>query len=331
MALQVYGAPLVAGTTPFMRTRRTGLGGSDAGAVLGVSPWQSALGLWEEKRGLAPERSEPTEVMTWGTRLEHAVRRGYVEDTGIAVTKPRETLRHPELPWLMGHIDGWTDREHPRARLLEVKTAQRLDEQWGEPGSADVPMHYFCQVQHYMAVTGYQLADLAVLVQGRRMDIYTVPRDQAFIDALIADETTFWQRVVQGVPPNPDGSESAGAALRRMFPLAVVDEVVGTPEMQVAATDYLVAQGNRDEWQRTMDVAAQRMQAHMGAHARMLVPGATVSWTNRAGSQQWKPTAAAYRDLLVPHYSDDELDAVQQRYVGEPTRTFRVTRREQRS
>ena len=35
--------------------RRQGLGGSDAGIVMGHSPWSSRLNLWKEKRGLLEE------------------------------------------------------------------------------------------------------------------------------------------------------------------------------------------------------------------------------------------------------------------------------------
>jgi predicted phage-related endonuclease len=243
------------------------------------------------------------------------------------VTKPTGALTHPDLPWMFGHLDGWTPRDHPRARLLEVKTAQRLDEQWGDPGTGQVPMHYFCQVQHYLAVTGFDLCDVAVLVQGRRMDIWPVPRDQAFIDALVADETTFWERVKRGIPPNPDGSESAGAALRRMYPRVEVDEVVATPEMALAADEYLHQRHVRDQADKDMDRQAQRMQAYMGAHGRMLVPGAVVAWADRAGSRKWKEVAATYRDLLVPHYDDEQLDGIAARHTSEPTRVFSVTKK----
>ena len=332
MAL-LYGTAPAVGTDRFTRNRRTGIGGSDAAAIEGVSPWASALSLWEEKRGVAPPRSEPNEVMLWGTRLEHAIRSGYRQDTGIPVKKPEDMLRHPDIPWLIGHLDGWVeDRNHPKARLLEVKTAQRLSEQWGAPGSADIPLPYFVQVQHYMALTGYDLTDVAVLVSGREMHIYTVPADRSYIDALLADEAEFWRRVQENDPPAPDGSDSAGAVLRRMYPTATVDTAPSSPVMEVTVDLYLASKRVKEEAERDMAAKAQQMQSYMGSAGRMVVPGAVVTWANRAGSTSWKDVAADYRGMLdTLGYDAGALDRMAELRRGAPTRVFTVTEKAARS
>ena len=54
--------------------RHAGLGGSDAAAVLGLSPWTSPLDLYLDKRGeLDEEPEQPTNWQRWGHLLEDLI------------------------------------------------------------------------------------------------------------------------------------------------------------------------------------------------------------------------------------------------------------------
>ena len=46
----------------WLKARQKGIGGSDAAAVLGLSPWKSNVRLWEEKTGLR----EPEDISDKG-------------------------------------------------------------------------------------------------------------------------------------------------------------------------------------------------------------------------------------------------------------------------
>jgi putative phage-type endonuclease len=313
---EVYGEPLSG--DPFTDRRRTGVGGSDAGAILGVSPYASALSVYEDKRGISPDGFVPSERMVWGSRLESAVLQGYAEDTGRKVHKGR-FLRSKRYPFVVGHPDALADD-----RLIEVKVTGRLDERWGPDGSDEVPAHYYAQVQHYLVLTDRFVADLAALVGGRELHIYTIPADKEFQDAMLEEEAAFWQQVQDGTPPDPDGSESAGAALRRMFPMAVPEEVIATPEVAYYVESYLTAKGMVDIAEAEMDRWGQLVQQFMGARERLVGPGFTATWANRAGRTSWQKVAAVYRDLLVPHLDDDQLDAIIEKSKSEPSRAFSV-------
>jgi hypothetical protein len=54
---------------------------------------------------------------------------------------------------------------------------------------------WYCQVQHYLAVTGWEMWHLAVLIGNRRFLWYDVPRDQAWIDEMVRQEAEFWKHV----------------------------------------------------------------------------------------------------------------------------------------
>ncbi len=190
--------------------RHTYIGGSDAPAVLGVSPWKSPLALYLEKIGEAPG-IEGTEPMLWGRVLETPIAEEYARRTGRRIRRVNRTLRHTKFAFIAAHIDRDIVGED---RILEVKTARSADG-WGEPGTDEVPEHYVAQTQHYLAVTGAEACDVALLVAGSDFRIYTVPRDEELIGMLIEAEAAFWQRIERKDPPTPSTAEDAARLWRK--------------------------------------------------------------------------------------------------------------------
>lgn len=337
MAVQVYGEPLSG--DPFHDRRRTGVGGSDTGPILGISPWSSRLGVWEDKRGLrAP--TVATERMLWGKRLEDAVLRGYGEDHGIEVARGR-FRRHPTYPFVIGNPDGYSG-SGTSTRLVEVKVTDHTDDRWGEPGSADVPLHYGSQVQHYLLLTGLPVADLTALVRGSELRTYTIEADPSFHEALLGDEADFWKLVREGTPPEPDGTEDAGRALRVLHPKATDEEVVATSEVNEYAARYLAAAQAVKEAEADRDRWGQLIQSFMGARGRLVGDGFRAVWPNVRGSTSWKAVAAeALTALQLIASSDDEQtlatiiegardtveawDATVERHRGATSRRFTLT------
>lgn len=181
----------------WLQARRKGIGGSDAAAILGLSPWKSPLQLYLDKRGEL-ESQPDNESMLWGRVLEPVIRQQYAERTGRIVRLHEGIIAHPSHAFMLANLDGFTDDR----RVLEIKTA-RSGHDWGEPGTDEIPETYLLQVQHYMAVTGYEVADVAVLIGGSDFRIYEVPADNDLHEMLIDAEAEFWQRVVEGNPPDP--------------------------------------------------------------------------------------------------------------------------------
>lgn len=180
----------------WLQERRTGIGGSDAAPILGLSKWKTPLDVWREKRGLS-EGTPDNPAMAWGRTLEPVVREWYARVTGRDVSVPASVLRHPEHPWMLATLDGLAGD-----RLLEIKTA-RTSAFWGEPGTDQIPRHYLLQVQHYLCVTGLPVADVAVLFSGQDACIYEVPSDPELQALIVEAEAEFWRMVVEGVQPEP--------------------------------------------------------------------------------------------------------------------------------
>ncbi|CAJ9517886.1 putative phage-related protein [Burkholderia pseudomallei] len=203
----------------WLAVRRTGIGGSDAAAAVGLNPYMSPMELWLDKTGRSeglpgPDPNDTTSPTYWGTLLEPIVAASYTRVTGNRVRKINAVLRHPSIPWMLANIDrevvGTSD-----VQILECKTA-------GEHGARlwrdGVPEYVELQVQHQLALTGKTAAHVAVLLCGQALEVFRVDRDDALIARLIELEARFWRYVESDTPPPADGSESADRALRHLYP-----------------------------------------------------------------------------------------------------------------
>ncbi|KKN36573.1 hypothetical protein LCGC14_0772430 [marine sediment metagenome] len=209
----------------WLAERRTGLGGSDAPAVLGISSWSTPYELWAEKSGLieAGDLSDK-ECVQWGDRLEGVIGEAYAEKTGRTVTRwPKYTIaRHNEHHWMICTPDA-TQVGHPtndppgfqKRGDLQIKTANqyKLCEWQDEP-----PLAYQVQLQHELAVTGDEWGTLAVLIGGQTSREFDFLRNERFIAALMEQEEAFWDRVQSGNPPPVDGSKATTSALLKLHP-----------------------------------------------------------------------------------------------------------------
>ena len=201
----------------WLSVRQGGIGSSDAAAAVGLCPYKSPLELWMEKTGRTPAETDPPgmdDPRYWGTLLEPYVAVAYTQLTGRKVRKINAVLQHPTFPYLLANLDrevvGRTD-----VQILECKTAGEWGSKLWQHG---VPEHIQLQVQHQLAVTNQQAADVAVLLCGQRMEIHRIERDDEVIARLMVLEARFWQYVETDIAPPADGSESSGKALRQLYP-----------------------------------------------------------------------------------------------------------------
>lgn len=180
--------------------RRSGIGGSDAAVVLGISPWKTRYQLFLEKRGELPQQPD-TWLLRWGRAMEPELRQHYSNLTGREVFLAKGVVRHPVFPWMLCTPDGGIG-SGSNGRLLEIKISRSADG-WGEPGTDDIHPTYLPQTQHNMMVTGYPVCDVLFAVYGREPVLYEVPADPEIHGMLHEAERTFWECVVDGVAPEP--------------------------------------------------------------------------------------------------------------------------------
>lgn len=227
-----------AGRAPSQSLILEGIGASQAAAAVGLDPWQPPIALFERLLGLLPPSKEENERMRWGKLLEHPIRQAYVEETGLAVYVPPKSLFHPEHSWRRATPDGLILHEPLLAREeiepsyplhwrhgLEIKTADHYArDEWGEPGTDEIPPRYICQVTWSMHVTGLDRWDVAVLIGGSDFRVYSLHRDHELESNLVSAVCGFWHGNVEAsVPPPVDHTRDFRRYLERRWPGARED------------------------------------------------------------------------------------------------------------
>jgi putative phage-type endonuclease len=211
----------------WLDARRTGIGASDAAAVLGVSPWRGPLQVYCEKLQIAEPDPVEVEAMEWGLALETPIAARYQRETGRTVIDPGLFTIHrsPEHPFMLATVDRFIETPDRGRGVLEIKTTGGYRGEW----DTDAPLPYQIQILHQMAVTGVQWGSLAVLVGGQKFLWLDVERNDEFIAALVEREREFWDRVERRDPPSPDASESCRELLKRLYPREAPGQVIALP------------------------------------------------------------------------------------------------------
>lgn len=196
----------------WLAIRHKYIGGSEAAAVLGMSPYKSAYTLWAEKTDKIEEFKGNLTTKV-GSYLEDLVAHLFEEETGKKVQRKNATMVNDLYPFACANIDRKVVGENA---LLEIKTTTSLPNIKKLRNSAEFPEMYYAQVVHYMAVGEYDKAYLAVLINCRELKVYELERDQAEIDALMSAEKEFWTHIDNNTPPAIDGSQSTTDSINEM-------------------------------------------------------------------------------------------------------------------
>lgn len=192
----------------WLAERRKGVGGSDAAAALGQSPYMTALELYYDKVGDAVPRdldADGIERTTIGREIENVVATLYAEHYGVRLRRRNQILRHQKYDFVIANVDRTIDG---RKAGLEIKNVDHFSYRnsglWGEPESDEVPPHYLLQCHHYLLTLDYDVWYLAALVGGNRMVRYVIERDHEMDELLIDGEMKFWTHVLEEKPPDLD-------------------------------------------------------------------------------------------------------------------------------
>ncbi|NYH22872.1 YqaJ viral recombinase family nuclease [Paraburkholderia bryophila] len=271
----------------WLEVRKSGIGGSDAAAAVGLSPYMSPLELWLIKTGRdanlpRPDPDDTTEPIYWGTLLEPIVAASYTKQTGNRVRRVNAVLQHPTIPFMLANVDREVVGKRD-VQLLECKTAGEFGSRLWREG---VPEYVQVQVQHQLSVTGKQAVDVAVLLCGQKLDVHRIERDDALIARLIQLEAAFWRYVETDTPPPAEGSESADRALRCLYP-GTGGAVDFTDDRNLSATfaDLVAVRADIDARAQVEAQLKQAIQQAMGETDRAQFETGSVSFKrSRDGS-----------------------------------------------
>ena len=197
----------------WLTLRKNSIGGSDAGALMDMNPYQSPVSLYADKKGLSKDK-ETNEAMRLGNDLEDYVSRRWMEKTGKKVRADNFMYQHDDDDFITANIDRDVVGENAG---LECKTMSGFAKYNLEDG--EVPAQYYAQCQHYMMVKGYDKMYLAILVFQRGIYCLEVERNEEFIKELLAAEIDFWANYIEkDQMPAPDGSDASMEAIKQIYP-----------------------------------------------------------------------------------------------------------------
>lgn len=199
----------------WLKERKKGIGGSDAATILGLNPYKDNIKLWEEKTGRrqAEDISEK-EYVKYGTNAEDLLRELFKLDYPKYEVRHDENtiIKHPKYPFLFASLDGTLiDKETGEMGILEIKTTNILQSMQKEKWKEKIPDNYYCQVLHYLNVTGYSFvilkAQLKYDFDGEiKLDTrhYKILKEEVADDIKMLEEKEieFWTKYVEtGIRP----------------------------------------------------------------------------------------------------------------------------------
>lgn len=197
----------------WLKLRKTGIGGSDAGAICGLNPYSSRMSVYRDKTCETEDEQEDNESIRQGHDLEEYVAQRFTEATGLKVRKSNFMYRSVENPFMIADVDRLVVGEDAG---LECKTASAYNSDKWKDG--DIPLHYIMQCYHYMTVTGKKTWYIAAVILGQKFVYRRLEWDDDLISQLIEAERYFWtEHVEKGIMPDPDGSKACDEVLEKYF------------------------------------------------------------------------------------------------------------------
>ena len=247
------------------------ISGSEIGAILGLSPFTSAVTLWAEKTGRIERDVVGNTAMRLGQLVEPAIRQLYQESHTDHVVEEVGTYASIHASWMHANPDAVCLDETGQGYILEIKhTALYWDA---------VPEHYKAQVFWYMFVFGLKKSVFAVVNAGRYKE-YEVLWDEFEWQAMLQRVTDFRQNVLDNLQPEWDGSESTFETARKLSPgIETRDEELGQLGIELvnAQTDFDAAETHLRE------MKSRTIGALNGAKSGTIDGQVVVTLSQRAG------------------------------------------------
>lgn len=247
----------------WLEKRKHYITGTDAGKLIGVSPWGGKFAVWCDKTG----RSEPlaeTPAMKAGKAMEATILKMYAEETDCRLEHMDgyHLVTSDKYPRLGASLDGWN---HDLGIPVDAKNIRWKDEKWGDAYTDQFPEYYKAQLQVQMMVTGSAHAHLAVMFSGQDFFVYSMDYDEDMAGRILAESEAFWPYVVNDQMPDADGSKQADAFIKKEFAEGDENQTKeATEELAELVKKLSAARKAQKEAKATEDEIANRIKVFMG-------------------------------------------------------------------
>lgn len=308
----------------WLNYRHRGLGASEVGSILGLDDYTSSLELYYYKIGEIAKFDTESMASFMGREQEDLIARLWQywdgdEDTMIRNFRAGHIVRkcqrvnafvhNPDFPWLYVSLDRRINRHQDKADgALELKTISGFESDKWEAG---LPPKHVSQVQTQLAVCEFDYGEMAVLYDGRRLEVFPFERSEVIITHVITKTRDFWDRVTKGrklvnekyhalsqfnqkrvdeltheidaLAPEPDGTLAYADYLKKRYNKPSSAERKGTPAELIAAQEHAKAVAQLKEVQEIKTLQENILKKAMGDTVQVLDFG-------RDGKAYWHKT-----------------------------------------
>lgn len=284
----------------WLAVRNKGIGGSDIGAICGVSPFSSARQIYFSKTGQYEDALKPgaasLERMHFGHLLEPIVADEYARRTGKKLLEVDATFSHKDYPWMRANVDRlMVDDDGKPYGILECKTTSEYnDEEWA---SGDILMSYVYQLNWYMYILDIKYGAFACLVGGNKFYSYEVFRNDELInETLVPAAKSFWYDNVQKlVEPELQATDTDFADTKYSEVVKNSEVFLDSDIENELARTIFECKAKIKELEATMEEAKNRLKDRLKDHEIGYCRDYTVKWSPR--TQERVDSAVLKRDF----------------------------------
>ena len=297
-------------TAQQLETRRHGIGGSDIGAICGLSPYKTPVEVYLSKVEPAEPYSASPQAH-WGSLMEPLLAQDYALRHKVMLDHP-DTRSHPVYHWALGNVDGVI----PKKAIVEFKTVwpgSPIENQFGEEGTDQVPESYVAQVLWYLAIFDLPRAHIvAMFMRSATVREYVIERQGPLEKLLLERGRLFWENhIVMRQPPAPTKLTDVDRLFRRGEEGLSLE---ATPELSELCGQL---KARKDELKRLTKESEEleiQIKAEMGN-------ASTLTWQSKP-IVTWKNSTSKVFDQKK--YANDYPNLFEEYKVPRETRRFLV-------
>lgn len=258
------------------------------------------MDVWMDKLGLNPpsEGGDPHRqfLMDLGIELEPVIARLYEKAMNERVYQPVVVpVAHPKYEFLIGTPDRLVTGQ---TLGVELKSESDYSDEFGEPGTDQVPYHYLIQCAHYMAIMEYSHWDVALLKSGSAFSIYHLHRDLDLENEMIDQLREWWDyHIIKKIPPDLDGSDAWKRYIKQKFPMETLPVVKTTEARTLMLVSSLrTIRGAAEDLEFQQTKVENALKEIIGEHSGLIGEFGRITWkkTKDSNHVDWQ---AAFHDL----------------------------------
>ena len=301
--------------------RKTYIGSSEFAMLAGVSPYGDAHDLYLAKvEDNADARERNAKAKRRGLLFEPVIAQLYQDEFPDVQLEQIPTVRHPEYPWIGSTPDRIAVTRNGVRYIVEFKTvhATKIDE-WGAPGTDEVPDHYFVQAVMQAETLKVPFVHIVAVFGFDDLRVYPVMRNDDMAADLIALGASFREKSWLPRIEPPIGGPNRERNLKRKY-LLHTDHLLTADEAQNAKIlEYFAARRERERFEALEESAKCDLIEIIGHNKGIIGRAGRISYTSQKGKKTVKV------DSLCKAFNITETQLEEHTVTGDPFRVFRPT------